>query len=340
MAEPALEAARASGLVPAGQPLLVMLSGGADSVCLLEVALRLEADVSALHVNYGLRAAAEQDEAHCRALCERLGVRADRGAGVAAGRGQRAGPRPRRPLRGGRAGGRRRLRRRAHRLRPGRDRALPAGGVARAARAAGHGAPPRAAGAPAAGRHPRGHARLLPRARPALARGRLQRRSPLRPRAREERAPARPAGGGARRRGRGGRDRPPAARGGRGAGRGGRRGAGRPGRRAGGGAGRAARAAARHGAAGAARAGRRCRWPRARVDEVLRLGEGGGTTALDLGDGLRAVVGVRDAALRPRRRRRPAPTRCRWRCPARPASATGRCARAATARSPWPWTGP
>ena len=74
MAEPALEAARASGLVPAGRPLLVMLSGGADSVCLLEVALRLEAGVSAVHVNYGLRAAAEHDEAHCRALCERLGI--------------------------------------------------------------------------------------------------------------------------------------------------------------------------------------------------------------------------------------------------------------------------
>ncbi|MGI8750643.1 MAG: ATP-binding protein, partial [Thermoleophilaceae bacterium] len=41
-----------------------MLSGGADSVCLLDVAIRLGALVSALHVNYGLRAAAEQDEAH------------------------------------------------------------------------------------------------------------------------------------------------------------------------------------------------------------------------------------------------------------------------------------
>ncbi|MEJ7714357.1 MAG: tRNA lysidine(34) synthetase TilS [Thermoleophilaceae bacterium] len=51
-----------------------MLSGGADSVCLLDVAIRLGALVSALHVNYGLRAAAEQDEAHCRDLCERLGV--------------------------------------------------------------------------------------------------------------------------------------------------------------------------------------------------------------------------------------------------------------------------
>ncbi len=70
----ALEAARRSGLVVAGEPLLVMVSGGADSVCLLHVALTLEARVSALHVNYGLRTAAEGDEAHCRALCERLGV--------------------------------------------------------------------------------------------------------------------------------------------------------------------------------------------------------------------------------------------------------------------------
>jgi tRNA(Ile)-lysidine synthase len=70
----ALEAARASGLVHAGEPLLVMLSGGADSVCLLDVALRLGADVTALHANYGLRDAAEDDERHCRDLCARLGV--------------------------------------------------------------------------------------------------------------------------------------------------------------------------------------------------------------------------------------------------------------------------
>ena len=42
-----LEAARESGLVPAGAPLLVLLSGGGDSVCLLDVALRLGARVSA-----------------------------------------------------------------------------------------------------------------------------------------------------------------------------------------------------------------------------------------------------------------------------------------------------
>ena len=40
-----LDAARESGLVRAGEPLLVLLSGGADSVCLLDVAVELEAGV-------------------------------------------------------------------------------------------------------------------------------------------------------------------------------------------------------------------------------------------------------------------------------------------------------
>jgi tRNA(Ile)-lysidine synthase len=69
-----LEAARESGLVPAGAPLLVLLSGGGDSVCLLDVTLRLGARVSALHVNYGLRAGADDDERFVRGLCEQLGV--------------------------------------------------------------------------------------------------------------------------------------------------------------------------------------------------------------------------------------------------------------------------
>ena len=64
-----LDTVRTSGLVAAGEPLLVMLSGGADSVCLLDVALRLGAGTSALHVNYGLRAEALEDERHCRELC-------------------------------------------------------------------------------------------------------------------------------------------------------------------------------------------------------------------------------------------------------------------------------
>ena len=74
MSEWALEAARESGLVRPGEPLLVMVSGGGDSVALLDVAHRLGADVSALHVNYGLRDGASEDEAFVERLCEQLGV--------------------------------------------------------------------------------------------------------------------------------------------------------------------------------------------------------------------------------------------------------------------------
>jgi tRNA(Ile)-lysidine synthase len=74
MTERPLDAARRSGLIRPGEPLLVLLSGGGDSVCLLDVALRLGADVSALHVNYGLRSGADGDEAFVRELCERLGA--------------------------------------------------------------------------------------------------------------------------------------------------------------------------------------------------------------------------------------------------------------------------
>jgi tRNA(Ile)-lysidine synthase len=70
-----IDAVRRGGLVVPGAPLLVMLSGGADSCCLLDVSVRLGARVAALHVNYGLRGAeSDADEAWCRELCERLGV--------------------------------------------------------------------------------------------------------------------------------------------------------------------------------------------------------------------------------------------------------------------------
>jgi tRNA(Ile)-lysidine synthase len=72
--EAPLKAARASGLVRPGEPVLVLLSGGGDSVCLLDVVIRLEARLSALHVNYGLREGADADEEFVRRLCERLGV--------------------------------------------------------------------------------------------------------------------------------------------------------------------------------------------------------------------------------------------------------------------------
>ena len=71
-----VERVRATGLLPAGAPVVVLLSGGRDSVCLLDVAVRLAGAeaVCALHVNYGLRDGAAGDEEHCRALCDRLGV--------------------------------------------------------------------------------------------------------------------------------------------------------------------------------------------------------------------------------------------------------------------------
>jgi tRNA(Ile)-lysidine synthase len=60
----------------ADRPLLVMLSGGRDSVCLLDVAHAVHGagGLSALHVNYGLREEAVVDERHCIALCGALGV--------------------------------------------------------------------------------------------------------------------------------------------------------------------------------------------------------------------------------------------------------------------------
>jgi tRNA(Ile)-lysidine synthase len=54
--------------------IVVLLSGGRDSVCLLDLLVRRGESVTALHVNYGLRPSADEDEAFCRELCERLGV--------------------------------------------------------------------------------------------------------------------------------------------------------------------------------------------------------------------------------------------------------------------------
>jgi len=72
-----LEAVREDGMLAPGTPLVAMLSGGRDSVCLLDLAVRVLSSgrVTALHVNYGLRDDSNADEEHCSALCERLGVR-------------------------------------------------------------------------------------------------------------------------------------------------------------------------------------------------------------------------------------------------------------------------
>jgi tRNA(Ile)-lysidine synthase len=71
-----LERVAATELLEAGRPAVVLLSGGRDSVCLLDLAVALcgaEA-VRALHVNYGLRDEADGDEAHCATVCAALGV--------------------------------------------------------------------------------------------------------------------------------------------------------------------------------------------------------------------------------------------------------------------------
>ena len=63
--------------------MVVLLSGGRDSVCLLDLAVRLAGPVTALHVNYGLRDSADDDEAHCADAVRAAGRRV---------RGQAAAP--------------------------------------------------------------------------------------------------------------------------------------------------------------------------------------------------------------------------------------------------------
>ena len=66
---------RALAGLPAEAPVAVALSGGADSVALLSM-LSGEGDVTALHVHHGIRGAeADRDEAFCRALASRMGVK-------------------------------------------------------------------------------------------------------------------------------------------------------------------------------------------------------------------------------------------------------------------------
>ncbi len=61
--------------IPTDPLLLVALSGGADSVCLLRLLLRLDYRVMAAHCNFHLRGAeSDRDEAFVRDLCRSLGV--------------------------------------------------------------------------------------------------------------------------------------------------------------------------------------------------------------------------------------------------------------------------
>jgi tRNA(Ile)-lysidine synthase len=74
-----LQRVRAEGLLAPGHPVVVMFSGGRDSSCLLDLAVRIAGveAVSAVHANYGLRGAADADERFCAEQCERLGVQLD-----------------------------------------------------------------------------------------------------------------------------------------------------------------------------------------------------------------------------------------------------------------------
>ncbi|HWF33591.1 MAG TPA: tRNA lysidine(34) synthetase TilS [Solirubrobacteraceae bacterium] len=92
------DAVRAGGLLSGGRAVVAMLSGGRDSVCLLDVAVALcgSDGVRALHVNYGLRAAAAEEERRCVELCEELGValevvRAEHGAAAGGDSGEDSG---------------------------------------------------------------------------------------------------------------------------------------------------------------------------------------------------------------------------------------------------------
>jgi tRNA(Ile)-lysidine synthase len=70
------ERVRADGLLAPGLAVVVLISGGRDSTCLLDLAVRIAGrePVQALHVNYGLREAANADERQCAELCARLEV--------------------------------------------------------------------------------------------------------------------------------------------------------------------------------------------------------------------------------------------------------------------------
>lgn len=64
------------GLLSPARPVLVMLSGGRDSTCLTDLAVRIAGvdAVRALHVNYDIRREAAADERWCAELCSGLGI--------------------------------------------------------------------------------------------------------------------------------------------------------------------------------------------------------------------------------------------------------------------------
>jgi tRNA(Ile)-lysidine synthase len=88
-----LRSLRDLGTPRAGETLLVALSGGPDSVALLDALLeagrRQGFGVEAAHLDHGLRAGSAEDAAFCRNLCARLGVRLEVGSADVKGRAGR-----------------------------------------------------------------------------------------------------------------------------------------------------------------------------------------------------------------------------------------------------------
>jgi tRNA(Ile)-lysidine synthase len=67
---------REDALLAAARPVVVLFSGGRDSTCLLDLAITIAGRdvVTALHVNYGLRTTADEDERHCRQTAGKFGI--------------------------------------------------------------------------------------------------------------------------------------------------------------------------------------------------------------------------------------------------------------------------
>ena len=171
------------GLFPSGSRALVMVSGGQDSLALLDILAGITgrtggpAFLHALHVNHHLRGAeSDDDEALVVRACGELGVSltvAHRP--IDKTRRQRPGEGARSPARSGPAGGRRTRvrphRAGTHRRRPGRDHALPAGPLRGAGGLPGHASLRPALGPPSARMPARGDRRVLSRAGARVRRG-------------------------------------------------------------------------------------------------------------------------------------------------------------------------
>lgn len=61
-------------LIPPGSRVLVGVSGGADSICLLHLLHRLEINVVAAHLHHGMRPEADAEQAKVEEFCANLGV--------------------------------------------------------------------------------------------------------------------------------------------------------------------------------------------------------------------------------------------------------------------------